>query len=1051
MWRSLSVCVLCVAAPLAAAGQEARTGAPARVVQQVPLVDGHDLQFRRMTAEGLSRTRVAQIVQDHQGFMWFGTQRGLYRYDGHDLRVFRYDARQAGSLSGVYVHSLLRDRAGTLWVGSDGFLDRFDPRTETFTRQAVAPDGTPADSMNVTCISEDPSGVLSLCTRSGVYRTDPRTQKTVVLRHRAGDTTTIGDDAVQFVSDDQKGKLWVGTVGGLDVVDRQSHRVIAHVPLSPSPRGMAFHEDRAGVFWIIHGVDGQLATFDRGSNTLSIWKASSRHADADPVVFSALLEDRDGTMWFGTQNHGILRLDRIHRRFIRYTSEPSDPHSLSDRRVNVLYQDREGLIWAGLHQSEPNYFLPRGPSFQSIQAPGRASTMVSGVLRDRSGLVWLGLDRGMRTLNLDTWTYRDVPSLAGEETTSVVEGETGVLWIGTAGMGLRRVDQRTGRTTTFRHDERRAGSLPSDFVEQVRVDRQGTVWAVTWRGLARWEPASERFVTFMPAAAPQELTFHTATFARNGVIWIGSNLGVHRLDPGGAQFAWFRHDRRDATSLSNDRVNSIHEAADGSIWIGTQGGLDHWDANARPVARYGEAEGLPGSGVSCILEDDARQLWMSTDRGIARLTTSTGQFTAYGTADGLPGANMTGWDACARAESGEMLFGGFAGATAFFPQQVADRGYVPPTVLTRLRLLDSTFDSDSGPVTAVPIGHTAEIALQPSQSKFSVEFAALSFLSPGTNRFRYRLQGLQEEWTEAPDGQRAATYMALPAGTYAFQVQGATRHGAWSDPAATLRIVMLPPWWASRPFFVLAALGLAASSIAAYRLRVRQLTHASNARLEERWAERTRIARELHDTLLQSFQGLMFRLQAARDLLPTQAEKAVPVLDMALTQGEAAIDEARGAVTDLRSSEKVDQNVETGLSAIAAAAARLSTEATAPPWELVRTGQAREIHRTVLYEAYQVAREALSNAYRHARAEKITVTVGYGIDTFDITVADDGVGCNEAKLASARHRRRWGVQGMKERMEKVGGALELHSHPHEGTEVRLSIPASVAYRGRARG
>jgi signal transduction histidine kinase/ligand-binding sensor domain-containing protein len=879
-----------------------------------------------------------------------------------------------------------------------------------------------------------------------VYRTDPLTQKTVVLRHRPGDPTTIGSDAVQFVRDDRKGALWVGTAAGLDVVDRQSHRVIAHVPLSPSPRGMAFHEDRAGVFWIIYGSDGQLGAFDRGGNTLSIWRPSSGQADADPVMFTALLEDRDGTMWFGTQNHGILKLDRVHRRFIRYTSEPSDPNSLSDRRVNVLYQDREGLIWAGLHQSEPNYFLPQRPSFQAIQVPGRTSTLVSGILRDRSGLVWLGLDRGMRTLDPDTWTYREVPLLAGVETTSVVEGEPGVLWIGTAGQGLRRFDQRTGQLRTFRYQAGRPGGLPSDFVEQVRIDGDGHVWAVTWRGLARWEPASEGFVTFMPPAAPQELTFHTATFARNGVVWIGSNLGVHRLDSGGAHFAWFRHDRNDATSLSNDRVNSIHEAADGSIWIGTQGGLNHWDANARPIARYSEAEGLPGTAVSCILEDDARQLWMSTDRGISRLNTPTGQFTAYGTADGLPGVNMTGWDTCARAASGEMLFGGFAGATAFFPKQVADRGYVPPTVLTRLRLLDSTFDSVSGPVTAVPIGHTDEIALRPSQSKFSIEFAALSFLSPGTNRFRYRLQGLQEEWTEAPDGQRAATYMAVPAGAYAFQVQGATRHGAWSDPAATLRIVMLPPWWASRPFFVLAGLAVAASLWAAYRIRVRQLTHAYNVRLEERWAERSRIARELHDTLLQSFQGLMFRLQAARDLLPSHAAKAVPVLDMALIQGEAAIDEARGAVTDLRSSEKVDQNVETGLSAIAAAAASLSTEETAPPWELVRTGPAREIHRTVLYEVYQVVREALSNAFRHARAEKITVTVRYGTDTFDITIADDGVGCDDTQLASARHRRRWGVQGMKERMEKLGGALELRGRPLEGTEVKLSVPASVAYR-----
>lgn len=1050
-WRLTIVCVLCAAAALAGAGQVDTTPPgrllnPHRLTRKVALIDGHDLQFRRVTAEGLSRTRVAQIVQDDKGFMWFGTQRGLHRYDGHELRVFRYDSHRKNSLSGVYVYSLLRDRANTLWVGSDGFLDRFDPRSETFTQHGVMPEGEDPGPMNVSCMSQDASGMLWLCTRSGLYRVDPRTQRTILLRHRPEDPSSLASDSIQFVGEDRRGALWVGTAAGLDLLDRTSQKVVSHLRLSESQRGMAFHEDRFGVFWIIHGAEGQLAVFDRTASELSTWRPSSSDADAGPVMFSTMLEDRDGTMWFGTLNHGVLKFDRGQHRFIRYTTDPTDPHSLSDRRVNVLYQDQEGLIWAGLHQSEPNYFLPRPPPFQSIQVAGRQSALVSAILQDRSGLVWLGLDRGVSTLDRKTWAYRDLPALRGDETTSVVESSPGVFWIGTAGQGLRQYDQRTGRVRRFRHEPRRAASLPSDFVEQVKLDTHGAVWAVTWRGLARWEPASERFVTYMPAEAPQELTLHTATFARNGIIWIGSNLGLHRFDPVAHTFQWFRHDKGNATSLSNDRVNSIHEAADGSVWIGTQSGLDHWDSHARPVRHYTQEDGLPGSTVSCILEDDARQLWMSTDRGISRLDTTTGAFKAYGTAEGLPGVNMTGWGSCARAESGEMFFAGFAGAAAFFPRMIADRDYVPPAVLTRFRLLDSAFEVDGERASTVPIGDTSELRLRPSQGKFSIEFAALSFLSPETNRLRYRLQGLQEEWTEVRSDQRVATYMALPVGSYSFQVQGATGHGPWSSSPATLRIVMLPPWWTSRPFYLLASVVATATLFIAYRLRVRQLTHAYNVRLEERWAERTRIARELHDTLLQGFQGLMFRLQAVRDLLPAQPAKAIPVLDMALLKGEEAIDEARSAVSDLRSSEKVDQNVEAGIAAIAVAAAHLCKEGKAPSWEQVTKGRVREIHRTVLYELYQVTQEALSNAFRHARARNITVEVRYGVDTLRITVADDGVGFDEALLASERCQGHWGVQGMKERIERLGGRMALRSRPLEGTAVVLSVPAAVAYR-----
>jgi signal transduction histidine kinase len=396
-----------------------------------------------------------------------------------------------------------------------------------------------------------------------------------------------------------------------------------------------------------------------------------------------------------------------------------------------------------------------------------------------------------------------------------------------------------------------------------------------------------------------------------------------------------------------------------------------------------------------------------------------------------------------------MFFAGFAGATAFFPQKVVDRAYVPPAVLTRFRLLDSTFEVDGERVSEIPVGLTSEIRLRPSQAKFSIEFAALSFLGPETNRFRYRLQGLQEEWTEVRSDQRVATYMSLPPGSYAFQVQGATGHGPWSPSAATLRIVMPPPWWRTWPSFALSTIVVAATLFLGYRVRVRQLTHAYNVRLEERLAERTRIARELHDTLLQSFQGLMFRLQAVRDLLPGQAIKSVPVLDLALLHGEEAIDEARNAVSGLRSSEKTEQPFDAGLAAFAAAAAQLSSGIEeAPRWQLVTKGSVKPIPGTVLYELYPLAQEAISNAFRHARAEHITIEVHYAIDALWIMVSDDGVGFDQALLAPERSRRHWGLQGMKERIEKLGGEMAVRSRPGGGTRVTLSVPAIVVYRDR---
>lgn len=1016
--------------------------APRRVVRDAELVEGYDLQFRQLSAGDLSHTRVAQIVQDAQGFLWFGTQRGLYRYDGHELRSFRHDAARANTLSGVYVYSLLRDRTNTLWVGSDGFVDRFDAPTEGFVPLVVKAPEAATRPINASCLHRDPSGMLWLCTRGGLYRVDPEGKRTTVVHHRSGDDTSLASDEVQFVGDGPGETLWVGTLVSLDQLDRTSLRVVAHLPLSDSPIGMTVHEDQSGMLWIIHGMDGELSAFDRTANVLTTWRP--RIAAGEPAVsFSTLLEDREGTMWFGTRNHGVFRFDREPSRFVRYNHDPTRPQSLADRRVNVLYQDQEGLIWAGLHQAAPAYFLPRAPSFQSIRPAGRQSTMVSAIVSDHASRVWLGLDRGVQVLDRATQTVRDVRELRDIETSSVVVEKSGILWFGTAGRGVRRLDPRSGRVTTYRHAENNPASLPSDFVEQMKLDAQGAVWAVTWRGLARIDSAGERFEAIVPPNAPAELTLHTATFAPNGVVWMGSNLGVHRFDPITRRFEWFRHSNDDPTSLSNDRVNSIHVASDGSVWIGTQGGLDHWDEQARPLERFAQGDGLAGSTVSCMLEDDAHRLWMSTDRGISRLDSANGTLSTYGTADGLPGMNLTGWDSCVRSESGEMFFAGFAGATAFVPGDVVERDYVPPVALTRFRLLDSQLSVNGRLVSEIPVHDSMELRLGPSQGKFSVEFAALSFLSPETNRIRFRLRGVQEQWTEVRSDQRVATYLSVPTGSFTFEVQGATGNGRWS-PTSALRILKRPPWWSSQPFYALAVVGAGAGLVLLYRLRVRQLTHAYNVRMEERWAERTRIARELHDTLLQGFQGLMFRLQAVRDLLPEHPAKAVPILDKTLLVGEQAIDEARNAVGDLRSAERSDRDFVSQLSALAAGAASLAEDGV-PEWELHTTGDARQIPAAVLHELHPCAQEAISNAFQHARATHVSIALDFDADKLRVSVTDDGVGFDPSLRPSPHAARHFGIQGMQERIARLGGSILLDSRPGEGTRVQLTIPATVAY------
>jgi ligand-binding sensor domain-containing protein len=333
----------------------------------LPVIDGKGIRFTRLsTDDGLSQTRVSQIVQDDQGFMWFGSQYGLNRYDGYKFKVFKHEPGVANSLSGVYIYSLFKDRSGTLWVGCDEFLDRFDPVTETFTHYRIDTADAQGETVPVTHISQDYAGMLWLSTLRGLFRFDPSNGRTVRYRHDPNNPFSLSSDEIKSTGEDKKGTFWVATSEGLDVFDRDTGKVRLHVPLHE--RGeMSFYEDRSGVFWIMHRTGGGLAVFDRKTNTLASYAFHKYLSDAIPSGAMSMLEDRDGNLWVGTVGDGLLKFDRNRGKFIRYRHDPMNPESLGENDLGGLFQDREGNIWACLHMMAPNRFSTRSPLFEKFQ------------------------------------------------------------------------------------------------------------------------------------------------------------------------------------------------------------------------------------------------------------------------------------------------------------------------------------------------------------------------------------------------------------------------------------------------------------------------------------------------------------------------------------------------------------------------------------------------------------------------------------------------------------------------------------------------------------
>jgi hypothetical protein len=379
---------------------------------------------------------------------------------------------------------------------------------------------------------------------------------------------------------------------------------------------------------------------------------------------------------------------------------------------------------------------------------------------------------------------------------------------------------------------------------------------------------------------------------------LGTELsGLCHFDPATGQLAIYKYDRDLAGTLSDNRVNAVHLDRSGTVWVGTQNGLDKLDTRTGRFRVFTQHDGLPGNVVSCILEDKNGNLWMSTNNGIAQFNSLSKTFTNFSTAEGLPGLNLTGWGACFQSPSGEIFFGGFDGGTSFFPDKVVDSSYTPSIVLTDFRLFGNPVEIGDHSPLRKSISYTTDLILDHQQNVLSLTFAALSYDSPATNRYRYMLEGLERNWNEVGSDRRQAAYTTLAAGTYTFRVQGATRGGVWSEPGVALRIEILPPWWSTRPFQIVVGILLFLIAWAAYRQRLHHMARQFEARL----AERTRIARELHDTLLQNLAGVSLQLDGISKQVAFTPHRAASMIGHVREQVDACFREARIKVWNLRS------------------------------------------------------------------------------------------------------------------------------------------------------
>ena len=1039
--------------------QDATTPQNSRPVR-LPVVDGNDIRFTQLHAEqGQLQDEVNHIVQDDQGFMWFGTSDGLRRYDGYGFRDYRHDPMDPNSIRGARVYALFKDRSGRLWVGSDAFLDMFDPTTDKFTH--FSGPGTAGIEGMVLDIRQDREGMLWVASYQGLYRVDPTTWQTVHYRHEPNDPSSLSSNLLKSTLEEKDGTFWVATEEGLDLFDRSTGKVTRHISLMDGvePLRMSLFQDHAGVLWAIFSSKNGLAVVDRAANRVTQY--SFNDGSGQNTGVDSIYEDVDGTLWLGTGSSGLLKLDRDRTRFVRYRSNPRDPESLGAGIVLALFESREGSIWAGTRAGVTRF--DRRPSpFQTYQpqigSSGNQDVELSAsVFEDSHGVLWIGSQAVRNRIEgkAERFSYYgdtgNYGKLFHSAVRSIAEDRSGSLWFGTYA-GLNRINPRTREVKAYRHNPADPQSLSHDNVASLFVDHEGVLWVGTMDGLDAFDPVTERFRVYR-ASGDGLNQYQVIAEDSKGVLWLGTQFtGLQRFDPSTGHFTIYRNRPGTGGSLSNDNVNAICIDTSGIIWIATQNGLNRFDPVTQSFTIYYERDGLPNNRVTGIHEDERGNLWLSTRNGLSRFDPRAKTFAHYSASDGIVSGNIYGPHAGWKGSRGEMFFDSTAGVIAFFPEKVVDNPYIAPVVLTDFRLFGKPVPIGNESTLKQSITVTDSLTLSAAQSMFSLEFSVLSYVSPGENRYRYRLEGLDTGWNETSSAHRLVTYTTLPPGDYVFRVQGSNNRGLWNEKGVALRLRILPPLWDTSWFRAGCATLILVLLWAMYQYRLHQIAHEYDLRLEERVNERTRIARDLHDTLLQSFHGLLFRIQAARNMLPRRPEEAIQALDGVITGAEQAITEGRDAIQDLRAEPVAEGDLVHSLTSLGQELAGSQDGNRDSALFRVTVEGARQTLSPILQdEVYRIAREVLRNAFLHARARQIEAEIRYDDRLFRLRIRDDGKGMDPNVLDAGRRAGHWGLPGIRERAKQIGARLDFWSEAGAGTEVELTVPASIAYQASRDG
>jgi ligand-binding sensor domain-containing protein/serine phosphatase RsbU (regulator of sigma subunit) len=722
------------------------------------------ISFNRLSVEnGLSQSSITCILQDSRGFMWFGTQDGLNRYDGYKFKIFKNDPTDSTTLSESWIFSIYEDIEGVLYVGTQsGEFNKYNPLTESFSR--VNRDEIKDKGLRISTVGalyEDPKGIRwqgGLGSGTGLIRTDKKTGSTKVYKHDPSNPFSISDDKVYSVYRDREGRLWIGTFSGLNRFDESTEKFYHFRNDPDDPNSLPDN-------WV--------------------W----------PVF-----QDSDGHLWVGTVKSGLCRFDPEANIFTPYRNDPADPASISNNFIFSIHEDKSGMIWVGTN-SGLNYFHSSSQAFEfyghnpSVKNSLSEKDILSAFV-DNKGIYWLGTrNGGLNSFDYAKKSFRNYPVNGVQVFHHDVNGN---LWLGTFSNGLAKFNPSSGSVTYFTNNPADSNSLSDNRVYALYADKENYLWVGTYGGINRFDPRTGKAVRYRYDSTSSSSISSDKVWSliedNSGNIWAGTfEAGITIIGPDRKSFRHIRNNPQDPESLVDDLILRLFKDKKGNIWIGTTKGISKYLPDKNTFKNYSEEDGLPNNYIFGIVEDGAGDLWISTNNGLSRFDPAKETFKNFYEQDGLQGNEFNQFAFANDTSTGHLLFGGINGLTVFNPENISSNKFLPPVVFTEY-LRYNTDDEEGKPIIEKGITVRDSIVLTYKDNIVTLSFAALSYYNNFENQYKYMLEGFNDNWIQLGND-HSITFTNLSPGDYILRVIGSNNDGYWNNEGALIYIDVLPPWW----------------------------------------------------------------------------------------------------------------------------------------------------------------------------------------------------------------------------------------------------------------